>query len=382
MDKELTHVMTLGPIYPYRGGIAQYGGLLVKNLQKKYNVLSISYSKMYPDFLYPGKNQKDFDNDLLKYEKTQFILNTVNPCSYIRTARSINNQKPDLLIIHWWHPFFAFAYLAILMLLNEDIKICICCNNVMPHDKIFFSEFLTKLILKRGDCFLIHSKEEEEIFRNILPYKKNYTTTVCPNLNVCQSKGYSKESARNELGILENDKILLFFGFVRKYKGLQYLLKAMPEVIKKHKNLKLWIVGEFYDDKEEYMKLIRERKIEEYVIIHERFIPDNEVEKYVKASDIVVLPYETATTSGVIQVAYQHDRPVIVSDVGGLPEVVKEKKTGLLFPPCDVNELANKIEYFFSEGQQINWATFIQETREEYSWDRIIERIEDLWKGL
>lgn len=382
MEKKLESVLTIGPIYPYRGGIAQYGGLLVKNLQKKYRVYNVSFKKMYPAILYPGKSQKDYNNDFLKYENTQYILSTLNPISYKKTIDYINQANPDLILVHWWHPFFAIAYLPILWRLKKNFRICICCNNVLPHDKIPFSKTLTKWILAKGNSFIIHSKDEEKIFNDLMPNKKVYYTTVCPNLNVVAGEKHTKESARDSLHLDPDCHVMLFFGFVRKYKGLQYLLSAMPDIVKEDPHIKLLIVGEFYEDKTEYLKFIDTNGLMEHVLIHEEFVPDDELEIFFKAADVTVLPYVSATTSGVVQVAYQYGCPVIASSVGGLPEAVEDGKTGYLVKPCDSGELLKKIKQFFQEMDTINWQENIEREQEKYSWDRMLEGIEVLWEQM
>lgn len=382
MYKKLENILTIGPIYPYRGGIAQYGGLLVKNLIKKYQVYNLSFKKMYPSILYPGKFQMDYKNDFLKYENTKFILSTLNPLSYIEAINYVKKVNPDLVIIHWWHPFFAVAYLPILWVLKKKFSICICCNNVLPHDNIPFRRVLTKWILKQGHSFIIHSKEEEKIFNTLMPDKEIYFSTVCPNLNVIHTEKHTKESARKCLGLENKSHVLLFFGFVRKYKGLFYLLKALPDIIRNNKNTKLLIAGEFYEDKTEYLKFIENNGLKKHVIIHEEFIPDDEVEIFFKAADVVILPYVSATSSGVIQVAYQYGCPVIASRVGGLPEAVNDGKTGYLVPPCDSTALAGKINYFFSEKSTQDWKLNIKQEQNKYSWNRMIEGIEMLWNQM
>lgn len=382
MEKKLESILTIGPNYPYRGGIAQYGGLLVKNLQERYCVYNVSFKKMYPSVLYPGKSQKDYNNDFLKYENTEYILSTLNPISYKRTLDYIRKVTPDLIIVHWWHPFFAVAYLPILWRLRKKFRICICCNNVMPHDKIPFSKMLTKWILRMGDSFIIHSKDEEKIFRELVPKKEVYYTTVCPNLNVVVSEKYNKETAREALKLTKDSHVMLFFGFVRKYKGLQYLLDAMLRIIENDRDIKLLVVGEFYDDRAEYLKFIEANGLKDNIVIHEEFVPDDEVEVYFKAADVTVLPYVSATTSGVVQVAYQYGCPVIASNVGGLPEAVENGRTGYLVEACDSQKLAEKIEQFFGEYGEIDWQENIAQEQEKYSWDRILEGIEALWKQM
>lgn len=188
-----------------------------------------------------------------------------------------------------------------------------------------------------------------------------------------------KPAAREALGFDSEEKVLLFFGFVRKYKGLYHLINIMPQLVKAMPDIKLMIVGDFYDDKDKYLTLIKDKQIEEHVVIFDQFIPDTEVERYFVASDVVVLPYDSATTSGVIQAAYNFNRPVIVTDVGGLSEAVVEGKTGYVVEPENEDALCQKIEEFYAEHQDVNYVEFIDKERYKYSWERVVDLIQEMW---
>lgn len=208
MKKKLEKITTIGPVYPFRGGIAQYGSLFIQELEKHYKVQSISFRLMYPKFLYPGNNQKDYSADYHIKTNIKYLINSVNPISYIKTARHINRYMPDLVIMHWWHPFFAFADIAILKMLKKDIKICICCNNVLPHDKIPFSKWLTKRTLKQGDMFIVHSKGEEKQLFHILKQKAPHIRIPCPDISTFMKTGISKNEARKKLNLKEDDRVI------------------------------------------------------------------------------------------------------------------------------------------------------------------------------
>lgn len=377
---ELRKIITVGPIYPYKGGIAHYSGLLLKNLQTKYDAQIVSYKLMYPRILYPGGDQKDWKNDYLKNDKAKFLINTINPITYFKTAKYIKTEKPDMVIIHWWQPFFAPAYFCILKSLGKGIKKCICCNNVMPHDRFPFAKFLTKLIYKQGDMFIIHSKKEKQEFDKLMGADKNTFVGFCPDLNIIKPEydSVTKEEARERLNLKENEQVMLFFGFIRKYKGLHHLLGAMAKC-QNNKQLRLIIAGDFYENKDEYLDMINEFGIQDKVRIYDGYIPDEDIPVYFNASDVVVLPYESATTSGVIQMAYHYDTPVIATDVGEFPDVVVENKTGYVVKRKDDSALAESIDKFFEGNQREEMKHYVRVEKKKYSWDRMIDGIEELW---
>ena len=378
-NRDLKRIVTIGPVYPFRGGIAQYGGLLIQELEKRYEVSSISYSLMYPKLLYPGKTQKDYSATNVVKNDIQYILNTINPFTYIKTARYINKYNPELVIIHWWHPYFSIVDWMTMKLIKREIKVCICCNNVMPHDKIPFSKFLTKMVLKCGKMFIVHSEEEEKQLFNLVGTNVAYIKILCPNVSTFVNTGMTQKVARERLNLEKEQKVLLFFGFVRKYKGLYHIINIMPELKKRLDNFKLLIVGDFYDDKEKYDLQIKELNLEEDLKVYSEFIPDAEVEPYFAASDAVILPYDSATTSGVIQAAYFFNKPVIVTNVGGLSEAVVHGKTGYVVEADNEQALCQQIIDFFENERSIDYKKYIDEERYKYSWERVVDMIQEMW---
>lgn len=368
-------IIMIGPVYPYKGGIAHYTSLMFRQLSKHHDVTMLSYSLQYPKILYPGGEQKDYKNDTFKIENVHFILNTINPLSYIRTAQFVNKATPDAVIIQWWHPFFAPAYYIISKLIKRKTKILFICHNVLPHEKFPFGRILSKITLKNGNCFIVQSETDEKHLKEIIQHPK-YRKTVHPTYNAFKQKNLSRKSARNLIDIKDNEQILLFFGFVRKYKGLKYILEAMPQITKELPHCKLLIVGDFWEeDKKECLEQIANEKIENSVRIYDGYIPDNEVEKFFAASDLVVLPYESATQSGIIQIAYSFNIPVIATRVGGLPEVVTEEQTGYLVPPKDSISLGKKIIEFFKEEKAADFQSHIKGEAYRFSWNRMEEII-------
>lgn len=368
-------VVLIGPVYPYKGGIAHYTGLMCKALSKKYDVHMMSYSMQYPRLLFK-KEQKDFGNDTFKIENTDFAINTANPFNWIKVAKKIKKVAPELVIIQWWHPYFAPCYWSICKMLG-NIKIMFLCHNVFPHERFPMDRFLVKRVLRQGDYYIVQSSQDEEDLKSICK-EPIYRKTVHPTYNAFKIQNLSKEEGRQQLQIGVEEKVLLFFGFVREYKGLKHLLRAMPEIVKSTDNVKLLVVGDFAGDKEDYLNIIKELEIDKYIEIHDGYIPDKEVEKFFAASDLVVLPYESATQSGIVQIAYGFEKPVVATNVGGLPEVVLDGKTGYIVEAKDSTQLAAKIVEFFTKQKQEQFIEGIQSEAYKYSWDRMTSIIREM----
>lgn len=372
-------IVLVGPVYPYKGGISHYTGLMYKALAKENEVHMMSYKLQYPKILFK-KEQRDYDNDAFKIENTDFYINTANPINWVQTALKIRELKPDMVILQWWHPYFSPCYWSICKLLGK-IKVLFVCHNVFPHERFPMDRFLAKTVLKQGDYFIVQSKQDENDLKSI---KKNpkYKRTVHPTYNAFKLQNMSKEEGRRLLHIPEDEKVLLFFGFVREYKGLKHLINALPQIVKDTEKVKLLIVGDFAGDKDEYLKLIEKNNVSEYIEIHDGYIPDKEVEKYFTASDVVVLPYESATQSGIVQIAYGFEKPVIATNVGGLPEVVLDGKTGYIVETQNVEAIAKSVNRFFSENKAEAFKNNIIAEADKYSWDRMAEIIKNLYDGV
>jgi glycosyltransferase involved in cell wall biosynthesis len=373
----LNKIVMIGPVYPYKGGIAHYTGLMCKNLKEKYDVDMISYKMQYPKILFK-KEQRDYDNDAFKIENTNYLIHTANPFNWGGAAKTIVNMQPDLLIVQWWHPYFSPCYSSIIKKIRKkNIPVLFVCHNVFPHERFFMDKRLTRSVLKRGDYFIVQSKIDAQ---DLLSIKKDakYEMAVHPTYNAFQFQNLSKMAARELLGIDQNEKILLFFGFVREYKGLRHLIGAMAQVVAKYKEAKLLVVGDFGDQKEEYERLIRESGVQEHICVYGGYIPDREVEKFFAACDLVVLPYESATQSGIVQIAYGFNKPVLVTDVGGLPEVVLDGKTGYVVPPKNPQAVANAAVRFFAENKAAIFEENVKKEAYKYSWDRMREAVEEL----
>lgn len=371
-------VIVIGPVYPYKGGIAHYTGLLAKALAAKFHTEVISYKMQYPKILL-RREQKDFSNDTFRVEGAKFLLHTANPFNILRVAKQIRKQQPDAVIIEWWHPYFAPCYLLLQSRLKSTVKIIIC-HNVFPHERFPLDRLLAKWTLKRGNAFILHSETEAADLLGIKP-DANLRVQVHPTYSAFDFGALTKEEARERLEIGAQERMLLFFGYVREYKGLKHLLRAMGMLQREGMQQglpHLFVVGDFDGNKETYLEQIREEGIETLVTIVDGYVPDREVEKYFKASDLVVLPYESATQSGIVQIAYGFEKPVIVTDVGGLPEVVTNEETGLVVPKGDDAALADAVRRFYEEDLATRFATGIREAAYRFSWERMTETVSDL----
>ena len=368
-------IVLIGPVYPYKGGISHYTGQMCRELSKTNDVEMISYKMQYPKFLF-HKEQRDYENDSFKVDKTKYLINTANPFNIIKTARYIKKLKPDKVIVQWWHPYFAPCYILLRWFMGRQ-KLIYVCHNVFPHERFPMDKKLTQLTLKGGKHYILHAKEEA---KELLKIKKDarYTITPHPTYNMFRFEGMSKQEARKKIGISEDEKLLLFFGFVRPYKGLKHLLNAIPVINEKLEKVKLLVVGDFDNDRQTYSEIIERLGISSNVIIKDGYTPDKEVEKYFAACDLVVLPYESATQSGIVQIAYGFEKPVVVTEVGGLPDVVTDQKTGYVVPPMQPQALADAIVRYYDENKEAFMIKNIKEEAYRFSWERMAEIVENI----
>ncbi|MDE6882210.1 MAG: glycosyltransferase [Lachnospiraceae bacterium] len=371
MNKQHKRIIMIGPVYPYKGGISHYTGLMYRELMKHNDVEMLSYKMQYPKFLF-HKEQKDYSNDSFKIDAAKYMLHTANPFNIIRTAYYIRCQRPDMVLIQWWHPYFAPCYFLLERFMGKQ-NLVFVCHNVFPHERFPMDKLLTRLVLKHGKHYIVHAREEGKELTQI---KENpdYVVTPHPTYNAFCFEGISKEQARDRLEIEKGKRVLLFFGYVRAYKGLKYLLQALPEIVSRlGGQVQLWVVGEFGADREEYRELISRLGIAEYVNIVDTYTPDRDVEQYFTAADLVVLPYVSATQSGIVQIAYGFAKPVIVTSVGGLPDVVDDGRTGYVVEPENPPEIARAVCRFYESDMEQCMVENIRKESKRFSWERMGE---------
>ena len=379
MKEEGKKIVLIGPVYPYKGGISHYTGMMYRALSKKYQTYMVSYSFQYPKLLYK-KEQRDYTNDSFRVEDTKYWIHTANPVNWIHAASKIKKLQPDLVIIQWWHPYFAPCYWALTRMLGKK-KIIFVCHNVFPHERFPMDRMLTKMVLKRGNAFIVQSGKDAEDLQTILPGAK-YEQAVHPTYNAFKFENMSKERGRELLDITEKEKVLLFFGFVREYKGLKYLIQALPRITERCEDVRLFVVGDFggAENREAYEKLMEENAVRSHITICDGYIPDREIEKFFAACDLVVLPYVSATQSGIVQIAYGFEKPVVVTNVGGLPDVVEDGKTGYVVEPENPTALADAVVRYFKENREKEFEENVKKEAYRFDWDRMVETVERLYR--
>ena len=367
-------IVLIGPVHPYVGGISQHTGLLCEALRAEHQVVMFSYKFLYPRFLFKRKQKDESGGGSIG--DTRFIIHTANPFNWISSARKIRDEKADLIVVPWWHPYFAPCYLTMTRFMGKS-KLVFVCHNVFPHERFPLDRFLTKWVLRKGDAFVVQSRTDEADLKSIKP------DAVCrvnphPTYDIFRAEGISEAEGRGRLGIGADIPMLLFFGFIREYKGLRHLLAAMPAVLERMPEAQLWVVGDFAGDRAAYEALMEGGGITTNVHIVDGYIPDREVENYFAAADLVVLPYESATQSGIVQIAYAFEKAVVVTDVGGLPEVVRDGETGFVVEARNPQALAAAIIRYFTEGRRDEFRENIRAHAAEFSWERLAEKVVDV----
>ena len=373
-------IIIIGPAYPYRGGNALFVTQTFEVLQNDFNVKIFNYKLLYPSLLFPGTTQ--FDKSEMKVFKvpSERLVNSISPLSWYKVSKRIIQEKADLIIFDWWHPFFGFCHGAISSLIKKEYsnKILFITENVVSHEANRIDKFLTKIGLRNASMFLALSKNVEEELERFAKGSKIFRSEL-PIYDCYKSDDISEISEfKSQLGINKDDQVILFFGYVRKYKGLDILLKAFPKILQKFPNTFLLVVGEFYDNPDSYFKLIEELNIRERVKIINQFVPNEEVAKYYLASDVVVLPYRSATQSGILNVAYGFNKPVIVTNVGGLAEFVIEGKTGFVIKPDSEDEIVKGYEEYLGKKDEVNFKENIIEYNRKNSFDNLPKLISQI----
>jgi glycosyltransferase involved in cell wall biosynthesis len=357
-----------------RGGISQYLALLAEELAREHEVHYLSLTRQYPSFLFPGQSQLDPSKSPLKVPNEP-VLDPMDPLSWRRAGVRARALKLDALVYKWWIPFFGPAYAPVLDGARKGgAATLMIADNLVPHEKRPLDSFLTRLVTDRTDGVLVMSQAVEDDVRRLLPRMR---LVRVPHPVYAQYGAASKDraSARVRTGLTGD--VLLFFGFVRRYKGLEVLIDALPRVLAKRK-VTLVVAGEFYEPVAPIKERIAALGLGDAIRLYDRYVPDEEVGDLVAAADCVVLPYRSATQSGVVLVAYAGGCPVISTRVGGLPEVVEEGVTGFLVPPEDPSALADAIVNFFDRGGRPAFEAGVVKKAEQFSWGKVAEGIVQL----
>ncbi|GAB4287124.1 MAG: glycosyltransferase family 4 protein [Marinilabiliales bacterium] len=361
----------LSTFYPFRGGIAQFNASLLKAFIKQgHEAKAFTFKVQYPDFLFPGKTQFVTPEDNTEVIDSIRVLNTLNPVSYIKTAKKIKDFKPDLLLMKYWLPYFgpSLGYVA-----KQTKKYAITISildNVIPHEKRLFDKSFTKYFLKHNNGFVVMSDAVKNDLLKFNPNAKFFYREHPLYDHFGEKKDRTK--ACNHFSIDPAKKVILFFGLIRKYKGLDILINAFGKL---DDSYELIIAGEAYDDVGFYKNLINNNKNKDRIHFFDRYISDDEVPWFFSAADVVVLPYRSATQSGITSIAYHFEIPVIATNTGGLKEIVVNNKYGLIIEDNNENKIAEIINYYFNNNLKNKFAENIKQKKLECSWDNFAKAI-------
>lgn len=368
----------LGPAYPYRGGLAAFNERLARQFVTECKDVDIrTFTLQYPRFLFPGKTQLT-DGPAPEGIKIRRELNSINPFNWLRTGLKIRKEKADILLVRYWMPFMApcLGTVARIVKSNKYTVVISLVDNVYPHEKRPGDNLLTKYFMNSIDGAAVLSdtvQKDVEGFRNDIP--------VCSAPHPLFDT-YGKKLDRNEaLTALKLDpqySYLLFFGIIRDYKGLDILIRAFSDSRLRGRNLKLIVAGEFYENEAGYRNLVQESGLENDVIFYDHFIKDEDVRLFFSGADLVVQPYKSATQSGVTQIAYHFDKPMLVTDVGGLKEIVPDGKCGYVVPP-EPKIIADAISDFFENGRKNAFSECVRKEKEKFTWNKTTDSVTEVF---
>ncbi|MBU1702029.1 MAG: glycosyltransferase [Candidatus Eisenbacteria bacterium] len=378
----------VGTAYPLRGGIAQFNATLVRTLRARgHEVHVLTFSRQYPNLLFPGKSQKEEGPAPEGLDVgAEIVIDTINPWTWWRAARRIREIKPDVVFYKYWMPFFAPCFGTISRWVRgSGARIVYICDNIIPHERRLLDHSLTRYLVGSGDAFIVMTRSVEDDLRS---FRADAPAALVPH-PVYEHFGrpLPREEALRRLaerGIElagEDRPLILFFGIIRPYKGLDILLRAMPRIIKET-GAGLIVGGEFYAGRKETFELVSELGLQKDVFLVDGYVPNEDVGLYVSASRVVVLPYRSATQSGIVQVAFQLECPVIATDVGGLGEMIRHGETGFLVPPEDPAAVADAVCRYLQEGLETPMRNAVRSEKSRFTWARMAAAVEDLGRGV
>jgi glycosyltransferase involved in cell wall biosynthesis len=374
-------IVIIGPAYPLRGGIAAFTERFATELGTQNEDVSIlTYSLQYPKFLFPGKTQYSTGESSCDIP-ISIGLNSINPFNWIRLGYALKQLKPDYIIFKFWLPFMAPALgtLARIAKRNKKTKCIGIAHNIIPHEKKLSDHFLADYFVQAMDGFLVLSAS---VMKDLRRFEFQNPIRISPHpLYDHFGKALPKEEARKELQLDQDWNYLLFFGIIREYKGLDLALKALASEKLKAAKIKLIVAGEFYSNEKTYHDMVKDLGISDRVIFQSEYIPDQVVPVYFSAADLIIQPYKEATQSGVTQIAYHFNKPVLVSNVGGLPELVKHQKAGYV-SSLNTEEMADYILDYFSANREAEFVENIKELKKIYGWDLFLNQMNLLMQEL
>lgn len=373
-------VAVIGPTHPFRGGIAQHTTLLVEALRARHDVLFVSYRGQYPSWVFPGRSDRDPSRSILRGD-VEYLLAPLRPWSWPRTARRVAGHQPDITVIPWWVPFWAPSIGCVVRLLGRSAgRLLYVCHNVAPHEgPAWLSRQLTRFALEPGDAFVVHSVPDAERLGRLLPGRRgrprDIRRALLPDHAIAEP--VPRREARRLLGLAPDERLALFFGFVRPYKGVDQLVRAVALAAPAVPDLRLLVAGESWLAPDATRSLARELGIADRVTVVDRYVPNDLVAPYFCAADVVVLPYLEATQSGVVTLASRFGVPVIATNVGGLPEAVLDGVTGLIVPPSDAAALARALQAVLTDGALArSLREGVEAHRWRFGWPALVDLIE------
>ncbi|MGE3800813.1 MAG: glycosyltransferase [Candidatus Kapaibacterium sp.] len=368
-------IALIGPAYPYRGGIAHHTNLLARVLRKRgHEVDVITFKRQYPKFLYPGAFQEE-GGEVFADIESERLIDSMNPLNWLSVGRELRSRGYDLYVFRFWIPLFApvFGTIARSVGGKRSGKVLMILDNLIPHEKRFGDKLFTQYQFRYCTKAISQSSTVSKQFKERFP---TIPETMLPH-PVYEHFGdpIPKEDARKALQV-ENRPTLLFFGFVRRYKGLDLLLEGMPAILEHVPEAQLLVVGEFFGDPKPYFDIIERHGLGTRVMVYDKFVPNEEVTKWFSASDLLVLPYRSATNSGIVQIGYNFALPSVVTDVGSLSEVVIDGVTGYVVEKAEPDMIAEAVEKAFLPGAAERLREGIIEERKKYSWEAFAEGLE------
>ncbi len=367
-------IYILGPAYPLRGGgMSSYNERLAREFNLMgYDARIITFSLQYPGFLFPGKTQMSTEpppKDL----NIRVLMNSINPINWIRVGTLLSREKPDMVVVRYWLPFMGPCLGTIIRRIrrNRHTRIICIADNIIPHEKRIGDTLFTKYFTRSIDGFITMSRK---VLADLKAFAPSKPSRYIPHpLYDHFGDPISKQEARDRLGLGSQDKIILFFGFIRKYKGLDLLFRAMADDRIRSAGIRLMVAGEFYEQEQIYLDLVKELGISDLLILHTDFISDARVREYLCAADLVVQPYRQATQSGVTPLAYHFNKPMLVTRVGALPEMVPDGLVGLVSDP-EPTAIADGILKFYELGES-HFLPHIEAEKEKYTWSTMVRAI-------
>ncbi|RYY70585.1 MAG: glycosyltransferase [Chitinophagaceae bacterium] len=331
-----------------------------------------TFSLQYPSFLFPGSSQYSTEAAPVDLD-IRVVINSINPLNWLKVGREIRKERPDVIIVRYWLPFMGPCFGTILRLAkkNNHSRVVCIADNIIPHEKRAGDTAFTQYFVKPVDAFITMS---EKVLSDLKRFDQHKPAEYIPHpLYDNFGEKISKQEARQHLNIQQDEKLILFFGFIRKYKGLDILFEAVALLKEKLPGMKLLVAGEFYDDKKIYEEQIERLQIADRLILNTAFISDSEIKNYFCAADLIVQPYRNATQSGVTPLAYHFEIPMLVTNVGGLPAMVPHNVAGLVAEP-NAPSIAEKIDEYFKKGSAYFMPGLLQE-KKKYSWKIMTDRI-------